>query len=547
MIWRIRSGWGVAALCLAALMASGLTTASARGVVKHRPRPAAVIEKDAAIIEDGASGRVLYSRNADAPRKPASLTKMMTLYLLFEELDEGNITLTSPMTASLHASLQSPTKLGLRPGEQIDVETAIKAITVLSANDVAVLIAETLGKTEEAFAKRMTEKARELGMTMTNFHNASGLPDPLQVTSARDMALLGRHLAYDFPQYFSYFSTPSFAYEGRVYDNHDHLLGAFDGVDGIKTGYTRASGFNLATSAVRNNKHIVGVVMGGMTYASRDHEMVRLLSSAFDFAEQNPTVLADANPPWRGGKGPVADPFNTRPDGANVMVASLNLDPPPAATPAPPKPAATAAAKPKPAISNVKKPVAKPVLVASAEPPKPEPSVTDKMPVVVAAAESEPSNSITLRLPLASAAGTIARIPFAPVPALETPSNLAIASAAPLPKERPASRVLQGDITGLSLLFGAARAETRHPAKQWTVQIGAFANETIAESELASYAQLSAGTLGRAERLVAPFASFDGHRLYRARFGPFAETEARTICSVMIKHGQQCFATSQFN
>src|SRR5262249_55789612 len=155
----------------------------------------------------------------------------------------------------------------------IPVETAIKAITVLSANDVAVLVAEALGQSESNFAYLMTDKAHELGMTQTNFHNASGLPDKQQLTTARDMALLGRHLAYDFPQYYHYFSTPSFSFQGRNYAQHDNLLLAFNGTDGIKTGYTRDSGFNLVSSVVRNNKHILGVVMGGATAASRDREM----------------------------------------------------------------------------------------------------------------------------------------------------------------------------------------------------------------------------------------------------------------------------------
>jgi D-alanyl-D-alanine carboxypeptidase len=531
MSWRTRSVWGIAVLCLSALLTTGLTPASARGTAKARPRP--VAEKDAAIIVDGASGHVLYSRNADAPRKPASLTKMMTLYLLFEELDEGNITLTSQMTASPHAARQSPTKLGLRPKEQIDVETAIKAITVLSANDVAVVIAETLGKTEAEFAKRMTERAHELGMTKTNFHNASGLPDPLQVTSAHDMALLGRHLAYDFPQYYGYFATPSFSYEGRFYDNHDHLLGSVDGVDGIKTGYTRASGFNLVTSAVRNNKHIVGVVMGGTTYASRDHEMVRLLSSAFDYAQQNPTELAEANPPWQGGKGPIADPFNTQPDGggANVMVASLNLDPVPV-----PKP--VVAAKPKPRLANVTIPVPKPAVAAPA---------IDPAPVAVALLEPQPANSIRPRIPYAAAANVNVGTPLVPVPAEEVHLDLAAVSDVPPPKDRRAPRVLQGDIAGLSQLFESVKAEAKPAERHWTVQIGAFANESIAEAELASNARLSSETLGQAERFVVPFSSFDGHKLYRARFGPFEEDEARTICGDMVRRGQQCFATSQLN
>src|SRR5579871_5136235 len=198
--------------------------------VEHALAPAP--EKDAAIVVDGATGKVLYERNPDAIRYPASLTKMMTLYLLFEALEKGTISLDTPMIASSHATAQSPTKLYVPLGGTIDVDTAIRAITVLSANDVAVIIAEALGGgSESTFAEMMTQRAHDLGMTNTNFHNASGLPDLQQLTTARDMALLARHLAYDFPQYFHYFSAPSVSFNGRSYFNHDNLLSEFDGTD----------------------------------------------------------------------------------------------------------------------------------------------------------------------------------------------------------------------------------------------------------------------------------------------------------------------------
>src|SRR6267142_984691 len=258
----------IAFSCLTALMLlSGVVAPNAAFAAKAKavrvirpilPSP----EKDAAIVVDGATGKVIYARNPDSIRYPASLTKMMTLYLLFEALEKGTIALDTPMIVSTHAAEQQPTKLSAPLGSSIPVETAIKALTVLSANDIAVVIAEALaGGSESAFASMMTEKAHQLGMTHSNFHNASGLPDLEQLTSARDMALLGRHLAYDFPQYYHYFSTPSFTYGGRVFGSHDNLLTAFDGTDGIKTGYTHVSGFNLVTSAVRSNKHVLGVVM----------------------------------------------------------------------------------------------------------------------------------------------------------------------------------------------------------------------------------------------------------------------------------------------
>jgi D-alanyl-D-alanine carboxypeptidase len=533
--------WGIAVLCFTGLLISVMAPVSARTVAKTRPaaasttKPPVPLSKDAAIIVDGASGRVLYSRNADATRRPASLTKMMTLYVLFGELEEGNLTLQSEMTASQHAAAQEPTKLNLQPGEQVDVETAIKALTVLSANDVAVVIAETISKTEAAFAERMTATARELGMVHTNFHNASGLPDDKQYTTAHDMALLGRHLAYDFPQYYGYFSVPSFTFSGHIYEGHDHLLGQFAGTDGIKTGYTRASGFNLVTSAVRDNKHIVGVVMGGMSFASRDAEMVRLLSAAFDFAALNPTVLADANAPWRGGKGPIADPFNTRPDGTPVMIASLNLTPvsvkvdapaklaPAVAVPNGPPSPVMASALPPASRFAVLMPVPKPVVIASAEGKKPVPPYTLKPRIPFAVVSAEPRTKI---IPFAIAQGSVMR-----------DGVVGLASQ---------PQVVQSDISGLSLAF-AQKPVNLPDAKHWAVQIGAFGTETLAKSKLAAYAKASSAAVGQVDQIVAPFTAFDGRTLYRARFGPFAEREARDICNGMMKRGETCFATVQSN
>src|SRR6185295_8877075 len=359
-----RVSWGVLISFLAgfAVLAPSFSYDHADAAAARRPRPARVVKKapaapalpllqrDAAIVVDGATGKVLYSRNADEQRYPASLTKMMTLYLLFEALDKGTFKLTSELTTSTHAAAQFPTKLGLKPGDTIDVETAIKAVAVLSANDVAVVVAEALGGSEGNFAAMMTDKARALGMTHTSFNNASGLPDKQQLTSASDMALLGRHLTYDHPKYYGYFSTPSFAFNRRVYNSHDFLLEQFSGTDGIKTGYTRASGFNLVTSVVRNNKHVIGVVMGGVSVPGRDKEMMQLLSAAFSLAETDRSLLADANPPWLGGKGPAVPPFKKPPAAPNtsvaVAIAELAENPPRTAAPPAPPPEAAAPAAP---------------------------------------------------------------------------------------------------------------------------------------------------------------------------------------------------------
>jgi D-alanyl-D-alanine carboxypeptidase len=244
------------------------------------------------IIVDGNSGATLSANNPDASRHPASLTKIMTLYLLFERLDAGKLRLDSEMEVSEHASEQAPTKLGLRPGQTIKVEDAIKGLVTRSANDAAVVIAEAISGDEDDFAALMTRKARALGMTRTVYRNASGLPNSEQVTTARDQSMLGRAIQDRFPRYYRYFATASFNYRGHAIRNHNRLLGNVEGVDGIKTGYTRASGFNLVTSMRRGNRHLVGVVLGGRSGGSRDAIMRNLLAENLEKGASTRTVAA---------------------------------------------------------------------------------------------------------------------------------------------------------------------------------------------------------------------------------------------------------------
>jgi D-alanyl-D-alanine carboxypeptidase len=246
----------------------------------------------AAIVVDGNSGNVLHSASADELRHPASLTKIMTLYLLFERLESGKLKLDSQLPVSEHASVQAPTKLGLKPGQTIAVEDAIKGLVTKSANDAAVVVAEALGGTESDFAEMMTKKAHALGMSRTAYHNASGLPNDEQVTTARDQALLGRAIQERFPHQYRYFSTQSFTYHGETMGNHNHLLGHVEGVDGIKTGYTQASGFNLVTSVHRNNRFIVAVVLGGASAGARDAKMRSLIEEHIAAASTQHTVAA---------------------------------------------------------------------------------------------------------------------------------------------------------------------------------------------------------------------------------------------------------------
>jgi len=234
------------------------------------------------IIVDAASGDVLEEVNADQPRHPASLAKMMTLYLAFEALRDRRITLDQAVPVSGHAASMEPTKLGLIPGSQLSVEQAILGMVTKSANDGAAALGELLGGSEDRFAQMMTLRARALGMSHTTFQNASGLPDPEQWTTARDLAVLSRHLINDFPSYYGYFSTKSFIWHRQVIFNHDNMLRSYPGADGLKTGYTEASGHNLVTSAVRGGVRLVGVVLGAASNGERDIHMASLLDNGFE-------------------------------------------------------------------------------------------------------------------------------------------------------------------------------------------------------------------------------------------------------------------------
>lgn len=244
--------------------------------------------KYAGIVIDAKSGRTLYRNHADAPRYPASLTKMMTLYLIFDALESGRISKETKIPVSSNAAHEAPSKLGLRPGQSITVEQVILALVTKSANDAATAIGEFLGGSESGFARMMSEKARQLGMNSTTFRNANGLPNKAQKTTARDMARLGLALRDHHSRYYGYFNTRSFKYRGRRFGNHNHLLGRMKGVDGIKTGYTRASGFNLVSSVEARNRSIVAVVMGGRTARSRDTQMRHLISRYLAKASKGP-------------------------------------------------------------------------------------------------------------------------------------------------------------------------------------------------------------------------------------------------------------------
>ncbi len=451
--------------------------------------------KDAALILDGETGKVLYARNADLRRYPASLTKLMTLYLLFDALKQGKVTLQTPMPVSAHAARQSPVKLYLMPGvDTITVQQAIKAIVVRSANDVAVVVAEKLGGSEKHFAELMTAEARKLGMRHTHYANASGLPNRQQITTADDLGILARHIAYDFPQYYHYFATPSFTWKDHTWDTHDNLIGHYKGAEGMKTGYTVMSGFNLVSSVVRNNHHVIGIVMGGRTAHMRDEEMIRLLNQTYARIDAQPTLVASNEVPWQAiaaGRAP------------QTVIAGFDIG-----------------------AALVPKPKSRSVAMASLTPDLRSADAMDPNDEDVAETRSDPAD-------ISSGDDAIADL-IAPKPR----PRLTLASYEPVTIPQPTARntALRGS--------GTPAPVQALGMTDWTIQIGAYANRKVARAQLAAYAEKSMDILGQAERIVAPFQSVDGHKLYRARFGPFVEREARQVCERLTERGQTCFAAT---
>jgi D-alanyl-D-alanine carboxypeptidase len=510
---------GMAAPALAARHHHRATASAPRRAVVRMPASPTDPDKDAALIVDGATGKVLYSRNETAERHPASLTKMMTLYLLFDALKAGKVTMQTQLPVSWHASIQKPTKLNLRPGQTISVDTAIRAIVIRSANDVAVVIAEALGGTESHFSEMMTAKARQMGMRETNYHNASGLPDPLQISTASDLAILGRHLAYDYPQYFPYFGLSGFNYKGAWYPTHDNLIGRYDGADGIKTGYTGASGFNLVSSVTRGTTHLIAVVMGGRTAVRRDLEMVRLLDQTFAQISANPTLVARASVPWQqvaqSAPAPAIAGFSLPQISSNQQGNQFAaLSPVPATVQSEDEDAAESVRAPDEnfALIHAEGKPAAPANAPATQAPQPAPP-----PAVAKVTNPRPDNT------LASAQAQLVRT------AINTPGT-----NAPRPQIRPSQKedASEDDLAAV-------------PGRNWTIQIGAYADKALALAQLKTYAGKAQDVLARASQIVAPLQVPNGQTIYRARFGPFAEQEAREVCNRLTQRGQTCFAAVQ--
>ena len=489
----------------------------------------------AAIVVDANNGAVLHAAAPDAPRHPASLTKIMTLYLLFERLESGKIALDTPMEVSRDASIQAPTKLGLRPGDTIKVEDAIKGLVTKSANDASVVIAEAIGGTEEEFARAMTRKARALGMRNTTYRNANGLPNDDQITTARDQALLGIAIQERFPKYYRYFSLGSFVYRGNAMRNHNHLLGKVEGVDGIKTGFTRDSGFNLVASIRRGPRRIVAVVLGGRSAGSRDARMRELIEANIDDASTKPGValVAEAKPeaaapatsaePARVSLGAAfarevsaaISPGSTAPlTPVKVKTVVVKLLPPKNAAEPKPQPLQTAE------ITGAAKDEALAETLAAAAPigSTPSPSVPN------ASADRAPANSpgVLGKLPAMMAAAKEAAIPSAraePVLAARTEVAKPSKTAEYFPSAPPRHAIRSG----------------------WAIQVGAYEDEGEAKQHLSSAKSKVAQALQKAEAYIERTVK-GAKTYYRARFAGFDREQAEAVCKRLKREDVSCMA-----
>jgi D-alanyl-D-alanine carboxypeptidase len=493
------------------------TEADARGHRRpHVNRGGGYAPPFSAMVVDANTGRTMYGVDVDAPRHPASITKVMTLYLLFEQLERGTISLDTEFRISAHAASQAPSKLGLRPGSTIEVEDAIKALVTKSANDVAVAIAENVGGSESEFAERMTRKARQLGMTGTVYRNASGLPNPAQVTTARDLTILARAIQERFPKFYRYFQTRSFQFAGQTIGNHNRLLGRVEGVDGIKTGFTNASGFNLMTSARIDGRHVVGVILGGRSGASRDNQMAALMRTHLPRAyagSPSSSVFADA-----GERRSVAqEAARARPADVETTAAT-SPEPIPLA-----RPARSGETSMRAAVASAPG--------GSATTPSSGRGTTGAPTQVYASAGPDFAHVA----PPASAQKIEARLPAVqPVP--EPPVRVAVAT-------RP-ERVVRTEIEAETPRQPDLAKEAAKPRPgSWVIQLGAAEDEDKARAILVDARSRSGRTLAETKPYTEKVVR-DGATLYRARFSGFEEPDsAQEACRSLKSRGFACFAT----
>ena len=480
----------------------------------------------ASIVVDATTGEVLFARRADSPRYPASVTKMMTLYLTFEALEAGKVKLDDIVTVSPLAASQPPSKLGLPAGQTIRLDDAMRATTVRSCNDMAMLLAEHVGGSQARFAAMATLKAQSLGMTQTRYVNPNGLPDSRQITSARDLAILARAIMRDYPQYYSYFGLHDWNYQGREYRNTNGLLVSGGGYDGIKTGFTNASGYNLAASAVRDGRRIITIVMGGRSSVSRNAHVAELMNTGFEvesrrargeriqvaqtFFEQRGFGLGspDSTP---GQDAPIAYASLEGEDGAEDAAPTASRYRPAPPAPSVPSPIHVAGSPPPSttarsyaAVVNSPEPT-QPTTPARSNTPAPRSQAPTASPPPSLRAESRPPANLTAALNGGASATTLRNAPSA------APSRSATTTRAP------------------------ARSPARTPAGRWAVQVGAFRDEKVATDWLGEVNRRFRDQFASAERDVQTAAGW-----YRSRFTGMTQQAAEGACEALSARRVTC-------
>lgn len=491
--------WSVRRRVVAILAMISLVLGSGLGTLDQVRAQSGENTRYAAIVVDATTGEVLFARHADSRRYPASITKVMTLYLAFEALERGQVRLDDVITVSPLAASQPPSKLGLAAGQTIRLDDAMRATAVRSANDMAVVIAEHIAGSEARFASMMTLKAQELGMTQTRYVNPNGLPDSRQLTSARDLAILARAVMRDYPQYYAYFGQHDWVYEGRDFRNTNGLLHSGNGYDGIKTGFTNASGYNLAASAVRDGRRLITIVLGGRSSATRNAHVAELMDTGFEVERRRAA----------GERIQVAQAFfESRgfgiggPDtGAPVAYASLNGAPSTSADTSQGSNAVAYASLPAASI------------------------------VTPTAVANTPPAGYTRATPVA--AGATQR---AEAPAPRAGGNL----TASLNSGVTETTSLNRGTTGASSRPSAAAntrptAPARPASERWSVQVGAFRDEGVARDWLAEVNRRFRSQFSNAERTVASAAGW-----HRSRFTGMTEAAARAACDALDARRVTC-------
>ena len=560
---------------LIGLILTGTDAGARRRYYRERYSPPA-----SAMAIDLYTGRILYSKNANEPRYPASLTKVMTLYLLFDALRDGKITMATKLTVSAHAAAQSPTKLDLSEGDTISVADAIGAIVTKSANDMAVAVAEALAGSEEEFARRMTQKARTIGMLNTTFRNASGLPNDEQKTTAQDLIILGKSILADHPERCKVFATKYFQYDGEVYRNHNTLLFSYEGMEGMKTGFTSASGFNLIATARRNDKRLLAVVLGGASSSSRNAAMRTILDNAWPkamtqaAAKKTGQLAAATVKPKPRGESPVAKPAPREAPPVKPVSASAGIKP------TPPKPAqAVAQASPDaPApysrlkrrpdrtsismlLASIEAGLVKPRQTASGTGPAAADMTTDEPEDKAERAASRsaayvppPSQEIARNETLVALAAppkavnvsvhykTVRPPEVAPLAAAALDDVPAPEPARPLPVSQVRA-TRQDDAPQTLAAATAAESSGMDQPGPYHVQVGAFADREQARERLDSVREALGPAAMRAHpEFIMPVSLPAGRTMFRARLSRFSdESQAKAACKKLKDKGMECW------